>query len=119
MNKRSFLKKATNSFVGRVLRRLLGEEKGAVMMEYIVVGLLIAAVAVVAISAFGGYASELFGTLGFAMGGKSKAARTSLKSADDTHSAGLTKAKDHSNAVRDAEMEESDVATDARGATTP
>ena len=119
MKRKSFLKKATNSFVGRVLRRLLGEEKGAVMMEYIVVGLLIAAVAVVAISAFGGYASELFGTLGFAMGGKSTAARTSLNNADGKHNAGLTKAKDHSNAVRDAEMEESDVATDARGATTP
>ena len=105
--------------MGRVLRRLLGEEKGAVMMEYIVVGLLIAAVAVVAISAFGGYASELFGTLGFAMGGKSSAARTSLNNADSTHNAGLTKAKNHSNAVRDTEMEESAVATDARGATTP
>ena len=53
MKRKSFLKKATNSFVGRVLRRLLGEEKGAVMMEYIIVGLLIAAAAVIAISAFG------------------------------------------------------------------
>ena len=53
MKRKSFLKKATNSFVGRVLRRLLGEENGAVMMEYIVVGLLIAAACVVAVSFFG------------------------------------------------------------------
>ena len=115
MNKRSFLKKATNSFVGRVLRRLLGEEKGAVMMEYIVVGLLIAAVAVVAISAFGGYASELFGTLGHAMGGRSTAARNSLTNADGQFKAGSGKAKEHSNKMRDAEMEESEYADDKRG----
>ena len=116
MKKRNFMK-AKNSFLGRVLRRLLGEETGAVMMEYIVVALLIAAVAVVAVSAFGGYASELFGTLGFAMGGKSTAARTSLTNADTTHDKGLNKAKGHVDAVRDTEMEESDVATDGRGTT--
>lgn len=115
MNKRSFLKKATNSFVGRVLRRLLGEEKGAVMMEYIVVGLLIAAVAVVAISAFGGYASELFGTLGLSMGGRSTAARDSLTKADNTFKAGTTSAKGHINQMRDTEMTESEEAQGERG----
>ena len=63
MKRKSFLKKATNSFVGRVLRRLLGEEKGAVMMEYIVIALLIAAVAVVAIGYFGNGITNVFGVL--------------------------------------------------------
>lgn len=63
MNRRSFLKKAANSFAGRALRRLLGEEKGAVMMEYIVIGLLIAAVAVVAIGYFGNGITNVFGVL--------------------------------------------------------
>ncbi len=62
--RKSYLKKvATKSFVGRVLRRLLGEEKGTVMMEYIVVGLLIAAVAVVAVGYFGGGISDMFTAL--------------------------------------------------------
>ena len=114
MSKKNLMK-AKNSFLGRVLRRLLGEEKGAVMMEYIVIALLIAAVAVVAISAFGGYASELFGTIGHAMGGRSTAARNSLTNADTTFKSGSGKAKEHSNKMRDAEMEESDYAEDARG----
>lgn len=62
MKKGMFLK-ARKSFLGRVLRRLLGEEKGAVMMEYIVVGLLIAAAAVVAVSVFGSTVSGMFGVL--------------------------------------------------------
>ena len=62
--RKSYLKKvATKSFVGRVLRRLLGEEKGTVMMEYIVIGLLIAAVAVVAVGYFGGAISDMFTAL--------------------------------------------------------
>ena len=61
--KRSMLMKARKSFLGRALRRLLGEEKGAVMMEYIVIGLLIAAVAVVAIGYFGNGITNVFGIL--------------------------------------------------------
>ena len=114
MKKRNFMK-AKNSFLGRVLRRLFGEETGAVMMEYIVVALLIAAVAVVAISAFGGYASELFGTLGFAMAGKSTAARDSLTKADDNFISSTEIAKGHINKTRDNEMPESDAAEGDRG----
>lgn len=62
--RKSYLKKvATKSFVGRVLRRLLGEEKGTVMMEYIVVGLLIAAVAVIAVGIFGGAINDMFAAM--------------------------------------------------------
>ena len=114
MSKKNLMK-AKNSFLGRVLRRLLGEEKGAVMMEYIVIALLIAAVAVVAVSAFGGYASELFGTIGHAMGGRSTAARDSLSKADTTFKTDSEKAKDHRNKTRDEEMTESDAAEGGRG----
>ena len=78
MKRKSFLKKATNSFVGRVLRRLLGEEKGAVMMEYIVVGLLIAAVAVVAIGYFGNGIANVFGVLTQVTAGKPTNASTQM-----------------------------------------
>ena len=69
MKRKSFLKKATNSFVGRVLRRLLGEENGAVMMEYIVVGLLIAAACVIAVSFFGHQITGMFGSLAHSVAG--------------------------------------------------
>ena len=75
--------KAKNSFLGRVLRRLLGEETGAVMMEYIVVALLIAAVAVVAVGAFGNTASGLFGVITDALRGATTDARNKLAQVDD------------------------------------
>ena len=63
MKKNGLMKKAMNSFMGRVLRRLAGEEKGAVMMEYIVIALLIAAAAIVAVSFFGSTTSKMFGVM--------------------------------------------------------
>ena len=42
-----------NSKFGKFLRRLAGEEAGAVMMEYVILAVLIAAAAVVAIAYFG------------------------------------------------------------------
>ena len=41
------------SFAGKLLRRFLGEEKGAVMMEYVIIAVLIAAAVVVAVIMFG------------------------------------------------------------------
>lgn len=67
--KKSFLMKVTNSFAGRAIRRLLGEEKGVVMMEYIVVGLLIAAAVVLAVAVFGRTANDMFGSLSTTMTG--------------------------------------------------
>ena len=113
--KRGMLVKAKKSFLGRVLRRLMGEERGAVMMEYIVIALLIAAVAVVAISAFGGYASELFGVIGHAMGGNSSAAKTALNNADDNFYNDSDTANKHVNDLRDEKMTESDVTVATRG----
>ena len=107
--------KAKNSFLGRVLRRLLGEETGAVMMEYIVVALLIAAVAVVAISAFGGYASELFGTLGHFMGGRSTKGRDSLNRADVTYDANIVISSEHVKKTVDEEITRSEAPEGGRG----
>ena len=46
--------RAKNSLCGRTLRRLLGEETGAVAMEYIVIALLVAAAVVGLVMVFGG-----------------------------------------------------------------
>ena len=68
--RKSYLKKvAAKSFAGRVLRRLLGEEKGAVMMEYIVVGLLIAAACVIAVAMFGHQITGMFASLAHSVAG--------------------------------------------------
>ena len=81
MKRSNFLKKAANSFAGRVLRRLLGEEKGAVMMEYVVVGLLIAAAAVVIVGAFGGAMNNVFAALSESILGRPDAASATVLSA--------------------------------------
>ena len=114
--RKSYLKKmATKSLVGRVLRRLLGEEKGAVMMEYIVIALLIAAAVVIAVSAFGRYASDLFGVLGFSMGGRSTAAKESLSTADQTFNENVSRANEHAKSVHDQEVAGEQLDTTARG----
>ena len=46
--------RAKKSLCGRVLRRFLGEESGAVAMEYIVIALLVAAAVVGLVMVFGG-----------------------------------------------------------------
>ena len=52
--------RAKNSLCGRTLRRLLGEEKGAVAMEYIVIALLVAAAVVALVMVFGGNLRNMF-----------------------------------------------------------
>ena len=99
MSKKNLMK-ARNSFLGRVLRRLLGEEKGAVMMEYIVIALLIAAVAVVAIGYFGTSATQLCGALTHAISGQPSAAREAIKSAKTTADTGATQSVEHRSEVQ-------------------
>ena len=49
----SIVERAKKSFVGKIVCRLMGEEKGAVMMEYVIVAVLIAAAVAVAAWVFG------------------------------------------------------------------
>ena len=97
MKRKSFLKKATNSFVGRVLRRLLGEEKGAVMMEYIVVGLLIAAACVLAVAYFGNTVTSMFASLAHSMAGDPTTAANVQNEANRAATADFAVAKAHND----------------------
>ena len=97
MKRKSFLKKATNSFVGRVLRRLLGEEKGAVMMEYIVVGLLIAAACVLAVAFFGNTITGMFASLAQSATGNSSRAASIQNAASGAATADFAVAKAHND----------------------
>lgn len=48
------LKRAKSTLFGRILCRLVGEQTGAVMMEYVVIGVLVVAAAVAMVQLFGG-----------------------------------------------------------------
>ena len=64
------------SKIGRIICRLFGEERGAIMMEYVIVAVLIAAAAVAAVSYFGKDIVARFGVAGAAARGDSQGAIT-------------------------------------------
>ncbi len=70
------MKKMMNTRFGRLLRRLVGEETGAVMMEYVILAVLIAAAAVVAIAYFGRTVVDEANVASTAMTGKGSEAAT-------------------------------------------
>lgn len=81
------------------LRRLARNQQGSVMMEYIVIGLLIAAVSIAAIRMFGGSISDMFRGLTTAVvspndvGTKVQEAQTNAATADaavDAHVTAIT-----------------------------
>ena len=62
------------SKLGRVICRLLGEERGAIMMEYVIVAVLIAAAAVAAVAYFGKDIVAMFNVAGTAATGNAQQA---------------------------------------------
>ncbi len=99
MKNKRFLKKATNSFVGRILRRLVGEETGTVMMEYIVIGLLIAAVAVVAIGYFGNGITSMFTALNQVVAAQPTAAGETVTQVKTDANSGVTASQTHTGVI--------------------
>ena len=93
--KNGMIRKATKSFVGRVLRRLLGEEKGVVMMEYIVVALLIAAACVIAVAFFGHTITGMFGSLSSSVTGDPQSAADQQNTLQNNQAANNQAAQDH------------------------
>ena len=88
--------RAKKYWLGRVLCRLAGDEKGAVMMEYVIVAVLIAAACVVAVAMFGKTIVGMFdvaakGATGDAAGAKTdietvkSGQNTNAKTASDYH----------------------------------
>ncbi|MBQ9502026.1 MAG: hypothetical protein IJU70_07720 [Lentisphaeria bacterium] len=83
-----------NSLSGKVLRRLLGEEKGAVMMEYVIVAVLIAAACVVAVAMFGKTIVGMFDVAGKGATGDHSGAKTSLDKTQQTQTQDASKASE-------------------------
>jgi Flp pilus assembly pilin Flp len=73
--------RAKRSVLGRGFCRLLGDKTGAVMMEYVILSVLVAAAVVVAVIYFGRTIMTQFGTAANATAGETKKAEKSAKDA--------------------------------------
>ena len=73
--------RAKRSALGRVICRLMGDETGAVMMEYVILSVLVAAAVVVAVIYFGRTIMKQFGAAANATAGETKQAEKMAKEA--------------------------------------
>lgn len=76
VNKARRLAALRNTQFGRLCVRVLGNERGAVMMEYVIISVLIAAAAVVAVAMFGKTIVGMFDTAAKGATGEHSAAAT-------------------------------------------
>ena len=73
------VKRAKRTWLGRTLCRLLGDNAGGVMMEYVIIGVMVAAAAVVAITYIGKVIVKQAETTGKAGSGDITGAETAAK----------------------------------------
>lgn len=85
-------KKMINSKFGSFLRRIVGEEAGAVMMEYVIVAVLIAAAAVIGVAVFGKTIVGMFSVGAEGMTGKGNNATSIQSTVQDTKEKGFEEA---------------------------
>jgi Flp pilus assembly pilin Flp len=76
--KNKTIQRIKKSRLGRLLCRIVGEDAGQVMMEYVLVAMLIAAATVAAVAYFGRDTQGMFGTLGRAIWGDSTGAQQNI-----------------------------------------
>ncbi|MBO4527414.1 MAG: hypothetical protein IKX48_17690 [Victivallales bacterium] len=70
MKKQVWLERAKRNAFGRMLCRVLGDDKGAVAMEYVVIALLVAAAVVGLVMVFGKNIAQMFGATTKSLGGE-------------------------------------------------
>ena len=75
--------RAKKHLLGRMLCRMAGDQKGAVMMEYVIVAVLIAAACVTAIAMFGRTIVGMFSTAAKGATGDSAGAKTTQTAVRD------------------------------------
>ena len=96
------IRRAKRTLLGRVLCRLAGEEKGAVMMEYVIVAVMIAAAVAMGAYFFGKDILNMFGVAGAAATGDNQAAETQSASAKAGAAAGHNSATTHNKSFPSA-----------------
>ncbi len=82
------------SATGKFICSLLGEEKGAVMMEYVIVAVLIAAACVVAVAMFGKTIVGMFDVAAKGATGDHSGAKTALDETQQTQEEDASKASE-------------------------
>lgn len=103
--------RAKNTLCGKILRRILGEECGAVAMEYIVIALLVAAAIVGLVIVFSGSLQSMLGQI---IGVTQSTSNTEIQNVQDskrTPEKGrlgkqLEKAEDNAKAIANGQGEE-------------
>jgi len=89
----STLQRAKRSRFGRFLTRLLGDQTGAVMMEYVVLGVLVVAAVVAIVIFFGDTIRNQFGVMTKATAGDHKGAETMVTKAAGERDGRIEKAE--------------------------
>lgn len=97
--KRLRVKRAKNSALGRMFCRLLGDQTGAVMMEYIVLAVLLVAATVGIVVVFGRNMRAQWYTAMLAMMGKTDSAETNQKGVQDAVTGDANAANQSGNAT--------------------
>lgn len=82
------------SWAGKLALRMLGEEKGAVMMEYVIVAVLIAAACVVAVAMFGKTIVGMFDVAAKGATGDHSGSKTTLDQVQQTQTDDASKASE-------------------------
>ena len=98
---KSMIERAKKTLLGRMVCRLAGDEKGAVMMEYVIVAVLIAAACVVAVAFFGKTIMQQFSAAARATAGESADAVAQRDEAEKSSASAKTDGATHADAFND------------------
>lgn len=93
------------TLLGRTLRRLAGEEKGAVMMEYVVLAVLLVAAVVGAVIVFGGRIAHRFDEAGIATTGSQTGVEEAQEANNTKDKENATKAYEHESTISGGDYE--------------
>lgn len=96
--------KLQKTLLGRTLRRLAGEEKGAVMMEYVVLAVLLVAACVAAVIFFGDRIAKQFKAAGEGAGGLPETAATTVTTANSSYQQNMQEAQKNQQAIQGGEL---------------
>lgn len=88
-----------NSRFGRFVTRVLGEEKGAVAMEYVILAVLIAAAIVVAVAVFGKTIVGMFDVAGKGASAQHTEAKSSLDKVQEDQKSGADQASQYHDSM--------------------
>lgn len=97
--KQTRLQRWKKTWLGRALCRVAGEEKGAVMMEYVIVAVLIAGACVLAVAMFGRTIVQMFGVASESVTGNHTGAHTTLENTQGAATDGAKAASEYHDSM--------------------